>query len=232
MKLMRSIGCYSIAALVLLTGCESSQPTNRAPRNAQSIRLASDDVRVVFSAGVEVMRGEFNRVRPRPSDRVVLIEPELYQTRSESGTARDYYGGVSEMRRKAWFQVDPIGSATRARIRVDLERLDTRRRELLRPPISRLDDNPGYTPIQEDAATTSEQNTLWTSAGRDRALERRLLLELRERVEGPAPTLDAGPSRTPEPGQDTRSPTPASAPADPGPIAEPSSSTGTLYPVD
>lgn len=187
MKLNQWYGWGLVGLLVVLGGCESTQSTaGRTPSSFQSIRLETTDLDAVYAAGVDVMSAEFGDLDKDARERVIMIEPEVYQTRSGSGTARDYLGGVSRMRRRAWFRVDPVGAvAARARVRVDLERLDTRRGEFQRTTVQRLDDRPGYTPIQEDAATTEAQNTLWTSAGRDRALERRLLLDLQTQVEGP-----------------------------------------------
>jgi hypothetical protein len=70
---------------------------------------------------------------------------------------------------------------TTARLRVDIERRDTERQALMQPRSYRLGDTPGQeTPIEADAATTSEQNTVWTRVRRDRKLERALLDELRD----------------------------------------------------
>ena len=85
------------------------------------------------------------------------------------------------------FVVVPRGGSTTARLRIDLERQDTAQRAASPPDAYRLSDSPAYTPIERDAATTDQQNTVWTKVKRDRSLERALLEELCEQL-APAPS--------------------------------------------
>ena len=135
----------------------------------------------VLAAATAILQREFGRVRVDRSARRISTAPVEYTTQRESGTARDLYRGRSTMRKVAQFNVGRTGGQTVARIRVDIERRDTERQALMRPRAHRLSDNPGEeTPIEADAATTSEQNTVWTRVRRDRTLERAVLDELRE----------------------------------------------------
>lgn len=47
-------------------------------------------------------------------------------------------------------------------------------------------DDPGATPIDRDAATTAEQNTVWQTLRRDKAAERRILEAILSRVQNSA----------------------------------------------
>jgi hypothetical protein len=165
----------------------------------------------VLAAAAQLLKREFGRVRIERGSRVIDAGPLEYTTERDSGTARDLVGGRSTMRRVANFGVSQVGGNTLARLRVDLERRDTERQMLMRPHAYRLSDNPGQeTPLDADAATSSQQNTVWTRVRRDRALERALLDELREQFAAreletaPAPEV---PSGTP--------PAPATAPGSP-----------------
>jgi hypothetical protein len=190
--------------MVCTVGCSST--SRSAPPAAQSIRIETSDPGAVYSVGLALMRREFTQVQPAASELEINTTPELYQTRDSSGTARDYYGGASQMRRSGWMKIERVGPAVRAYVRVAVERLDTRRQELFTSPTGRLSDAPGRTPIEEDAATTQSQNTLWTSAGRDRGLERKLLTDLLAEFDAGAPPATAGDVRRME-----------QAPADPEP---------------
>lgn len=135
----------------------------------------------VLAAAAAILQREFGRVAVDRPSRHITTAPVEYTTERESGTARDLYRGRSTMRRKAECSVGRSGSDTVVRMQVDIERRDTARQTAMQPRAHRLGDTPGEeTPIDADAATTSEQNTVWTKVRRDRTLERALLDELRE----------------------------------------------------
>jgi hypothetical protein len=50
-----------------------------------------------------------------------------------------------------------------------------------------LSDAPGQTAIERDAATTTDQNTVWKTVRRDKAAERRILEAIVRRTEQPVP---------------------------------------------
>ena len=164
-----------------LTGCSQGLET----RSFQSRIIQPASADDVFGAAQVLLRREFGRLKIESDARRVVTEPVEYRTSSESGTARDFYGGRSTMRRTAHLSVAPRGNGAIARLRVDIERQDTARREAFQPDRNRLSDAPSQTPIERDAATSTEQNTVWTFVKRDRRLERALLAELEEQF---APT--------------------------------------------
>jgi hypothetical protein len=180
---MRQLGTLLLVvpATWCLTGCSGGLETRRF--QSRVIEGASPDE--VFQAAQVVLRREFGRVQVDPGARRIVSEPAEYRTSSESGTARDFYGGRSTMRRTAHFSVAPRGDGTVAQLRVDIERQDTDRREVFQPDRNRISDAPSQTPIERDAATSTEQNTVWTFVRRDRQLERALLTELQERFAPP-----------------------------------------------
>ena len=96
------------------------------------------------------------------------------------------------MRRTAKLTVAQQGDRVVARVRVDVERKDTSRVSAQGHSFNPSGDSPGVdTPINRDAATTEQQNTLWTHVKRDFSLERSILDELRERMARLAPESES-----------------------------------------
>jgi hypothetical protein len=180
--------------LAVLAGCAEVGSVE-----ALQQRVISDaDPDQVLTAAAAILQREFGRVKVDRAARRITTSPVEYTTERESGTARDLYRGRTIMRRSALFSVGRSGGATVARLRVDVERRDTERQAMFMPRTHRLSDNPGQeTPIEADAATSQEQNTVWTRVRRDHRLERTLLDELRDyfaRIAGETPALpSAGP---------------------------------------
>jgi len=168
-----------LTASVLLTCALSGCAESLESRNFQS-RLIAAPPDEVFQAAQVILRREFGSLTVEPEARRLVTRPVEYRTVSDSGTARDLYRGRSTMRRIAHFTAAPRDGQTLARLRIEVERQDTARREVFQPESHRLSDAPGHTAIERDAATTTEQNTVWTPVRRDLRLERQLLAELEE----------------------------------------------------
>jgi len=135
----------------------------------------------VLTAAASLLQREFGRIKVDAVGQRIDTAPAEFTTQRESGTVRDLYRGRSTMRRIAHFSVGRSHGQTVARLRVDLERRDTERQVVMQPRGYRLSDTPGQeTPIDADAATSQEQNMVWTRVRRDRKLERALLEELQE----------------------------------------------------
>ncbi len=183
------------AAGMLATGC-----TGFGSQESWQQRVIEDtDPDQVLGAAAAILQREFGRVRVDYAARRIVTSPVEFTTRRESGTARDLYRGQSTMRRSAQFNVGRSGGQTVARIRIDVERRDTERQRVFQPRGYRLSDTPGQeTPIETDAATTGEQNAVWTRVRSDRAMERAVLEELREQfARGPRPSAESQPGQLP-----------------------------------
>jgi len=179
----------ALVVLSCLAGCSQGLESKRF--QTRMIRSTSADE--VFNAAQVVLRREFGRLNVEPESRRIVSEPVEYRAASGSGTARDLYGGASTMRRIAELAVVPRDEGVLVRLRVEIERRDTDRRESFQPEHGRLSDAPGRTPIERDAATTTKQNTVWTFVKRDRAIERALLAELQGKF-GPEPGQEIRPA--------------------------------------
>jgi hypothetical protein len=166
-----------LPVLALLAGCAEHGTVDMEQQRV--IRDAEPDE--VFAAAATVLQREFGSAKLDRGSHRIDTAPVEFSTQRESGTARDLYRGRSTMRRTAHFSVGRTGGQTVARLRIDVDRRDTERQAVMQPRPNRLSDTPGQeTPIDNDAATTAEQNSVWTRVRRDRALERALLDELRE----------------------------------------------------
>jgi hypothetical protein len=173
----RILGLVVLSGLVALMGCtDTVRPDARQERVIQD---AEPDE--VLAAATAILQREFGRVKVDRVARRITTAPVEFTTERDSGTMRDLYRGRSTMRRVGQLEVGRSAGRTVARLRVDVERRDTERQAVMRPRAYRLSDDPGQeTPIDVDAATTAQQNTIWTRVRRDRTLERALLDELRE----------------------------------------------------
>lgn len=180
-------------AAVLVAGCTAPGP---APRPEQERVIAAATPEQVLAEATAILRREFGRVHVNAEARQVTTDPVEFSTERESGTVRDLYRGRSVMRRAAHFQVGQRGGTTVARLRVDVERQDTERRAAVPPAGSRLSDLPGQdTPIDRDAATTAEQNTVWTFVRRDTRLASALLEELQDHFARQTADAETQPAR-------------------------------------
>jgi hypothetical protein len=190
--------------LLSLPGCADT-----ASFSAQQQRVIRDaDPDAVLTAAAIILKREFGRARVDGATRQIMTSPVEFTTRQDSGTARDLYGAPTTMRRTAVFSVVERGESALVRLRIEVERQDTIRQAVMQPRSHRLSDAPGHqTPIDEDAATTHQQNTVWTRVRRDTKLERALLDELREQFE-PRPIEPQSPPEPPAPSEPAETPEP------------------------
>ncbi len=143
----------------------------------------------VLSVATLVLRTEFPELRIDSDERSIESNPVQYTTTRDSGTTRDIVGGETRMRRRAAFVVDPVGGGSVARLRVAVERKDTERRTIASQPRAGFGHPEGASAIENDTELTADQREVWTSVGRDSALERALLDEISAPFE-PADALE------------------------------------------
>jgi hypothetical protein len=183
--------CMILSAPLLLTGCSRG-----IEKQQYLLRVISGaEPEEVFLAAQVILRREFGPLKSEQESRRLTSRPVEFRTSSDSGTARDLYGGRSTMRRTAHFVASSRGEEAVARLRIEIEREDTARQAVFQPDRDRrLSDSPSQTAIERDAATSTRQNSVWTYVKRDRRLERALLAELQEKLAPPpsdAPQSDA-----------------------------------------
>lgn len=187
----------ALAAMLGLTGCTSSLETRRF----QSRVIRGAEPEEVLKAAQVLLQREFGPVTVSRETRSIDSQPVPYMTKRASGTARDLYAADSAMRQTAHCRVLKKGDATVVMMRIDIEREDTERSEMLdvQNPTGRISDAPAYTPIQRDAATTESQNTVWTFVRRDTQRERQLLSQLQDQFSPAPPQAGQAADQTPAP---------------------------------
>jgi hypothetical protein len=181
---MRRCGWLAVIVLLPLWGCTAGV---EAPEY-QSLMIDPAPPDEALRAAQLLLEREFGHVRVEAAGRAARSDWAEFTTARDSGTARDLYGGRSQMRRMARLVIDTPGGRTVARLRVDVQRRDTARRAAVRPATGRFSDTSPGTPIDEDAALTDAQSEVWTPVRRDTGLERALLEELRDMFVPPAET--------------------------------------------
>ena len=181
------------ATMLLAAGCAAPGPA-RGYLTREFGEISTD---TAYATAQAVLREQFRRVTPNRERMELVSQPVEYRTSAESGTSRDLYRGASLMRRTAHCSVAERGGGAAVRLRIDVERQDTRRAEVTRSDENRMGDAPGYTPIERDAATTYEQNTVWTFVRRDLRLERELMSAIETRLAPTAATSASAPVESP-----------------------------------
>lgn len=169
-----------VAVLSALSGAAGCSSGLRAETGQSAVISNAAPGEVLRVAG-DLLQRRYDRVRVDRSAGRVTTEPIQYVTRSESGSVRALYGGRSRMRQSAVVTVAPRNGETIVRVRVAIERKDTTRANAVHSPAEfRLNDSPGVTPIERDAATSVEQNEVWTYVKRDLSQERAFLEQLQD----------------------------------------------------
>ncbi len=172
-------------ALLLLVGCAAP---GGAQRRFQSRPMPNATVDTALIAARTVLEREYGDVQRAGRATSLVTAPLAYEAREGTGTARDLYRGRSAMRELAYCEVVERGGTPVVLLRVELQRRDTTSTRTLGPERRyRLGDQPSYTPIEEDAATTEAQNEVWTLVRRDTQRERDMLVELQNFFAGPEP---------------------------------------------
>ncbi len=203
MRRIPNVRCAALAAIaaglaLMAAGCATTAAAPVSGFQSRVIEAAAPEE--VIAAAKRVLREEFGRVSESDGGERLVSAPREFSTTSESGTARDLYGGSSRMRRLAIFNA---GGSSRggalARLRVEVQRLDTERRAALAPEEYRLNAPTGVTPIQTDAGVTARQGASWTFVRRDAALERALLDQISEQLGEASASPASAPAAEPAP---------------------------------
>ena len=93
------------------------------------------------------------------------------------------------IRHRVELRVKPLSAGVKMFCKVDIQHQTTEAHRLL--AFDRTgSDMPGRTPIDRDAATTIEQNTVWETVRRDKATERAILRAILDRMQPDRPEAD------------------------------------------
>ena len=209
--------CVILAATLIASLTCGCQDPARSVSGLQERAITGGDTDAVLAEAAVVLRREFGRVRVNPSNHSIETAYVEFSAAHDTGAARELVGAKSLMRRRAFFMLGQRGETIVARLRVEVERRDSEQQSITHPRGARLSDSPGQeSAIDRDAATTTEQNSVWTLVRRDTPLERQLLQELQEKFTRLAAERDA---------ESAPPPAPPAAPAAPAAPTQPAQGT-------
>lgn len=171
---MKSIAIALLA--IAVTGCESTGPSSK---NFSYVRLPGVDKESAFTAATKAMREGHDIARIDRDQWMIQSVPE--ETEEEATTPRvgDLVGVPRNVRRVATAYVTGTTGATEAWCKIVIERNESREHNLFKNDMQQ-DDTASATPAERDAATTTEQNSVWRMLRRDKRAEREFLNTVRE----------------------------------------------------
>lgn len=167
-----------IAALTVLSGCAASGPValRFTVRTASSSELDH-----AWEASAATLNALGYQVDDRDrSSGVLIAESSEKKTVSASSGARGRSPVL--MRRRVELRVKPLSAGVKMFCQVVIQHQTTEAHRWL--AFDRTSsDMPGRTPIERDAATTIEQNTVWETIRRDKVAERAILSAILDRIQ-------------------------------------------------
>lgn len=169
-----------IFGALLATGCETSGPTTKT---FSYVRLPGIDRSSAFSAAADALRESHDIARVDRDQWMIHSVPE--ETEEEATTPRvgDLVGASRTVRRVVTAYVTGDDKNAEAWCRVAIERNESNEHNLFIHDMQR-DDTATATPADREAATTTEQNSVWRVLRRDKRAERIMLDKVREMTTG------------------------------------------------
>ncbi len=152
----------------------------------RQIMCPSSDIKPAdaLTIGRRVLASHGFRVKTVDADSMAIeTRPSEKTVRGSEGRLRDAVVKMpNRVRRTASLEFTNRSGDLQAWCQVKIERLSTADHRVFAQQ-RQFDDTPTRTPIDGEGATTAEQNTVWTSAGRDEAMERTILSDIRQRIQ-------------------------------------------------
>jgi hypothetical protein len=140
------------------------------------------DRTVVFEAALKAVTGlGYGIDRVDRDAGIIITQPISEPYRSGLPRSGGRLSSQGRLRRVVQIRIDGRGGAVDVYCKVALEQQVTAAHRMF--AYDRMgSDVPGETPIDREAATTTEQNTVWQTVRRDKAAERRILEAVLERA--------------------------------------------------
>lgn len=173
-------------ALAGLTGCAASQLSARTSSVLYASEVNADELLLGLEAA---LIDEGFQIDPRSAAPGTITTHPLVQSRSVNDpTGRSSRGGEPQ-RLIAVASVRQTGSGPSAYVKVSIQQPSTEAHRVVYSDAGRSDLPGDSSPFEREGALTKEQSTVWSTVGRDRAMERRILDRVRELlpVSRPAP---------------------------------------------
>jgi hypothetical protein len=154
-----------------LPGC--GQPA-ASPLTHSTRLIEKADRQAVFDAAETALLEQGYRIDRRDPAAGLLQTLPLEGTPADPSLREGFGGSRSVTRRKAEVRIEVEPDGTRANCKVAVQRLSRPAHRFVGRDRYGMD-TPDETPIDRDAATTEEQNTIWQTTHRDKAMERAIL---------------------------------------------------------
>jgi hypothetical protein len=169
---------------LLLVGCQNGGPSTT---HFGVIRLTAADRIEVFQVSRDALLGLGFEVATADLDRGRIESLPAEENQLEFAARSRAFESGRRQRRVASVRIESRDGEISVFCRVEIQEPSTEAHRF-RASVNSSLDRPGETPIERDAATTPEQNTVWRAVGRDRDLERSILDAVR-RVAGSDPDV-------------------------------------------
>ena len=153
-----------------VVGCTSAGPS---PLSFSLRHIESSKESPAFLAAQAALADEGYSIE-RADPIAGLIITQSTEASSEPDGARARLSSRDRFRRLAEVRIGGQGEEVRVYCRVAIQEQVTAAHRMFAYDRSGTDD-PGVTPIDRDAATTEQQNTVWQTVRRDKVAERRIL---------------------------------------------------------
>ncbi|MCK4658199.1 MAG: hypothetical protein KAV82_01640 [Phycisphaerae bacterium] len=161
-------------------GCSGSRPT---ALNYNVLRLSGASDAAVFDAAAQALREHFTIRHADRRTGVLEAVPVEMATTGGDGRLGDVVAAPRRERRTAEVRVESAGKLVKVFCKVLVQECDTQAHQMFNREHA-ISDLPTDTPADRDAATTTEQNTVWRTKRRDRELENQILRAVREQLAG------------------------------------------------
>jgi hypothetical protein len=158
----------ALAAAAMLAGC-----SQQISGSSQVLGQVSYDE--AFTAGKQVMSSLFPVATADRYSGVITSRPKALDLRSERLVSRLARMRGSSARRIATLKLRQSTRGVIAFASVEIQRQDSPVHRHLVADAENYDSVPNKTPAELEAASTFEQNELWRTERRDRAMEQRIL---------------------------------------------------------
>jgi len=171
--------CRWVWVLLLVAGCRSSGPSAVSYSVARFEGGALDHL--LDFAEVSLLEDGFTIGERDEGKGLLITRPKPVDRPGAPAVGRATLSSRGEQRRVAEIWLQRTNTSAAVYCRVVVEEQTTQAHRLF---VNRQDatDRPVYTAIDQDAATSRSQNTVWETVSRDRGAERRLLSAIQSRV--------------------------------------------------
>lgn len=170
-------------AIAVVSGCDSTGPTRDFPRTGWApSHFPNTDQQRAFNASRTALQQWFRIDRSDPGAGLLTTFPIEDTEKGDTGRIRDtavHY--ANQIRRRAAVRIRSGDGGSTVECVVIKERMDTSDHRAMGRN-RQFEDVNNQTQIQSEAATSGEQNAVWTDVGRDRGMERDILRVIREQL--------------------------------------------------